>query len=309
MNRRNGVLVLHKPAGMTSHDCVMRVRRLFQTKKAGHTGTLDPEVSGVLPICIGHATRIVEYLQELPKTYEAVMRLGSSTTTEDATGEVLERVPVDASLITDERARSIFQQFLGEIEQVPPMYSAVKCNGKRLYDLAREGKVVERQPRIVTIYDLTLSSIRRGEETEIAFTCRCSKGTYIRTLCVDIGKALGFPAHMAHLVRTGSGPFTLADTCTLEELEQAREHGEDLSSYLVPIERALSFLPRFELPVTRKKAVLNGLETALPDTAIDEGSLVCLFSEGQLLGIHRVHKGPKGIYAKAEKVFPFEVGL
>ncbi|NGQ94056.1 tRNA pseudouridine(55) synthase TruB [Brevibacillus sp. SYP-B805] len=309
MNNPHGVLVVHKPAGMTSHDCVMRVRRLFQTKKAGHTGTLDPEVSGVLPVCIGHATRIVEYLQELPKTYEAVMCLGSSTTTEDATGDVLEQLPVDASVITEERVRAVFQRFLGEIEQVPPMYSAVKVKGKRLYDLAREGKTVERPPRTVTIYDLQLASIRAGEQVEIAFACRCSKGTYIRTLCVDIGKALGYPAHMSRLVRTGSGPFTLEDAVTLDALEKARERGEDLSAYLLPIEQALSFLPRHELPAARKKAVLNGLETSLPDAAFPEGSLVCLFSEGRLLGIHRVCKGPTGSYAKAEKVFPAEVGM
>ncbi|MFY0542740.1 tRNA pseudouridine(55) synthase TruB [Brevibacillus sp. H7] len=304
MSNINGVLVLQKPAGMTSHDCVARVRRLFGTKKVGHTGTLDPEVTGVLPICLGHATRLVEYIQDLPKTYEVVMTLGVSTTTEDATGEVLESKTVDASTITEERIRSVFQQFLGEMEQVPPMYSAVKVNGKRLYDLAREGLVVERKGRRVTIYDLTLHAIEAtGDTVRISFACTCSKGTYVRTLCVDLGRALGYPAHMAQLVRVKSGPFTLADAIPLAELEERLAQGADPNAFLLSIPRALSFLPRYEIAPERKKAVLNGLETALPGVSLEEGSLICLFSEGQLLGIHRVCYGPKGPYAKAEKVF------
>ncbi|TGV16767.1 tRNA pseudouridine(55) synthase TruB, partial [Mesorhizobium sp. M00.F.Ca.ET.186.01.1.1] len=147
MSSNHGVLVIDKPAGMTSHDCVARIRRLYGTKKVGHTGTLDPDVTGVLPICVGNATRLVEYLQELPKRYSVVMRLGSATTTEDASGEVLEQAQVDGASITQERIESLFASFLGEIEQVPPMFSAVKVNGKRLYDLAREGTVIERQAR------------------------------------------------------------------------------------------------------------------------------------------------------------------
>jgi len=308
MSQTHGVLVLHKQAGMTSHDCVARVRRLFQTKKVGHSGTLDPEVSGVLPICIGNATRIVEYLQEQPKTYRAVMRLGYTTTTEDATGEVLEKAEVDASSISEERVLAVLQSFLGPIEQVPPMYSAVKVNGKRLYDLAREGVVIERAARTVTIYELTLDSIQYGEYVEISFTCKCSKGTYIRTLCVDMGKALGYPAHMAHLIRTASGSFTLDQAITLEQVEELQKSGEDLGKRLIPIPDALSFLPRVEIPAARKKAVLNGLETTIHDSHLPEGSLVRLFSDGDFLGIHRVCQTPRGTYAKPEKVFQVEVG-
>jgi tRNA pseudouridine55 synthase len=309
MGEHNGVLVLRKPAGMTSHDCVARIRRLFGTKKVGHTGTLDPEVTGVLPICLGHATRLVEYIQDLPKTYQVIMLLGSTTTTEDATGEVVEEVAVDTASISEERVRSVFQQFLGEIEQIPPMYSAVKVNGKRLYDLAREGMIVERKGRRVTIYDLKLHEIEPvGHTVRISFTCTCSKGTYVRTLCVDLGRAMGYPAHMAQLVRVKSGPFSLSDSIPLEELEQRVSSGEDPSSFLLSIPQALSFLPRYEVAPERKKAVLNGLETALPGVKAEAGSLICLFSGEQLLGIHRVCYGPKGPYAKAEKVFPFEVG-
>lgn len=309
MSSVHGVLVLHKPAGMTSFDCVARVRKLFQTKRVGHTGTLDPEVTGVLPICLGYGTRIVEYIQELPKTYEVIMRLGASTTTEDAEGETVEKQPVDAFFVTEERVRSLFHQFTGEIEQIPPMYSAVRVNGKRLYDLAREGLVVERKARTVSIYELILHGITQNDDSvDLRFTCMCSKGTYVRTLCVDLGRALGYPAHMAHLIRVKSGPFTLADAVSFEQIEELSRQGGELSSLLVSIPEALSFIPKYEIASERKKAVLNGLETALPGIQAAEGSLLTLFSEGELLGIHRVCIGPKGPYAKAEKVFQGEVG-
>lgn len=303
MSNFHGVLVLHKPAGVTSHDCVAKVRRLFATKKVGHTGTLDPEVTGVLPICLGNATRIVEYLQEQSKTYEVVMRIGISTTTEDAQGEVLEQVPVEAASITVERMKELFQRFTGKIEQVPPMYSAVKVNGQRLYDLARQGVVVERKPRNVTIYELKLHEISAGDDQTVlvSFSCRCSKGTYIRTLCVDLGLAMGYPAHMAHLIRTQSGGFTLDQAITLSDLEAKLQSG-DTENLLYSMGEALDF-PRIQIPEERKAAVLNGLETSLQGVQVEEGSLVCLYAGEQLLGIHRVHAGNRGFVAKPEKVF------
>lgn len=308
MSNVSGVLVIDKPAGMTSHDCVAKIRRLYGTRKVGHTGTLDPEVTGVLPICLGHATRLVEYLQELPKRYDVVMRIGYSTTTEDATGEIVEKQEVDTASITEERVRAIFQQFLGEIEQVPPMFSAVKVNGKRLYDLAREGTVVERQARKVTIYDLVLQQVRVEQGmVDVRFTCTCSKGTYMRTLCVDLGRALGYPAHMKLLRRIKSGPFTEQDAIPLATLEEMAAHGGDLSQPLLSIREAVSFLPFVQVKPERVKAVLNGLPTGLPGVDAKEGSLICLFSGEQILGIHRVCRGDKGLYAKAEKVFPSEV--
>lgn len=308
MSNVSGVLVIDKPAGMTSHDCVARIRRLYGTRKVGHTGTLDPEVTGVLPICLGHATRLVEYLQELPKRYDVVMRIGYSTTTEDATGEMVEKQEVDTASITEERVKAVFQQFLGEIEQVPPMFSAVKVNGKRLYDLAREGTVVERQARKVTIYDLVLHEVcvEQGM-VDVHFTCTCSKGTYMRTLCVDLGRALGYPAHMKLLRRIKSGPFTEQDAIPLATLEELAAHGGDLSQPMLSIREAVSFLPFVQVKPERVKAVLNGLPTGLPAVDAKEGSLICLFSGEQLLGIHRVCRGDKGLYAKAEKVFPSEV--
>ncbi|GED29063.1 tRNA pseudouridine(55) synthase TruB [Brevibacillus centrosporus] len=308
MSNVNGVLVVDKPAGMTSHDCVSRIRRLYGTKKVGHTGTLDPDVTGVLPICLGQATRLVEYLQELPKRYDVVMRIGSSTTTEDASGEVIEQKEVDIASITKERVEELFQSFLGEIDQVPPMYSAVKVNGVRLYDLAREGTVIERQSRKVTIYELTLHDISAGDGVvDVSFTCTCSKGTYMRTLCVDLGRVLGYPAHMKLLRRIKSGPFTEGEAIPLQVLEEQAANGEDLSRHLVSIPQAMSFMPAFQVKPERVRAVRNGLVTALPGVNVEEGSLICLFSENELLGIHRVCRGEKGLFAKAEKVFPSEV--
>ena len=308
MRKVNGVVVIDKPAGMTSHDCVARIRRLYKTKKAGHTGTLDPDVTGVLPVCLGQATRLVEYLQELPKRYDVVMRIGCATTTEDAAGEVTQRQEVDPERITEERITSLFRSFLGEIEQVPPMYSAVKVNGKRLYELAREGTVIERQSRKVTLYELTLADIAvREQMVDVYFSCTCSKGTYMRTLCVDLGRALGYPAHMKQLRRTKSGPFAEQVAIPLEKLEEQASRGADLSAYVRPVREAVSFLPSFQVRPDRIKAVLNGLTTALPGVDLKEGSLVCLFAGERLLGIHRVCRGDKGLFAKAEKVFPSEV--
>lgn len=308
MSNVNGVLVIDKPAGMTSHDCVARIRRLYGTKKVGHTGTLDPDVTGVLPICVGHATRLVEYLQELPKRYDVVMRLGSTTTTEDASGEVVEQAGVDAASITRERIQALFESFLGEMEQVPPMFSAVKVNGKRLYDLAREGTVIERQARKVTLYELTLHKISvDGDTVDVAFTCTCSKGTYMRTLCVDLGRALGYPAHMKLLRRIKSGPFQEQEAIPLQQIEEQAASGEDISRHLVSIPQAISFLPSFQVKPERIKAVRNGLATALPGVTAEEGSLICLFAGEDLLGIHRVCCGDKGLFAKPEKVFPAEV--
>lgn len=308
MSDVNGVLVVDKPAGMTSHDCVARIRRLYGTKKVGHTGTLDPDVTGVLPICLGQATRIVQYLQDLPKRYEVVMRIGSSTTTEDASGEVIEQRSVNTAEITRERMEELLASFLGEIEQVPPMYSAVKVNGVRLYDLAREGAVVERAARKVTIYELTLGNIQPGDGVvDVSFTCTCSKGTYMRTLCVDLGRRLGYPAHMKLLRRIKSGPFVEEEAIPLAQLEESAADREELSRNLISIPKAMSFLPAIQVKPERVRAVRNGLATALPGVNAEEGSLICLFSGEELLGIHRVCRGDKGLFAKAEKVFSSEV--
>ncbi len=216
----NGILILHKPRGMTSHDCVMKIRRLFQTKKVGHTGTLDPDVNGVLPICIGKATKVVEYMSGYSKEYSGEVTIGYSTTTEDKSGEQVEVKKVTDRWSKDELLQ-VLDSFKGTITQIPPMYSAVKINGKKLYEYARAGQTVERPERRVTIHSLQLlSDISYKEDTaSFAFNVHCSKGTYVRTLAVDIGQKLGYPAHMSDLVRTASGPYSLQDSITFEELE------------------------------------------------------------------------------------------
>src|SRR3954451_9514072 len=207
-----GIIPLYKPKGMTSHDCVFKLRKILKMKRIGHTGTLDPDVTGVLPICIGKATKVAEYITDAGKAYEGEVTIGYSTSTEDASGEVIERKKVDRIILSSE-IMQIFQKLTGTITQTPPMYSAVKVNGKRLYEYARQGIEIERPTRLVTIYSIELLDeiLNNGETTSFRFRVACSKGTYIRTLAVMIGDALGFPAHMSELSRIRSATFSLSD--------------------------------------------------------------------------------------------------
>lgn len=289
MSDYHGVLPVWKPEDWTSHDVVAKVRRLIHVKRIGHTGTLDPKVVGVLPLCIGKATRIVEYLQEMPKQYEAVLRFGLSTDTEDLSGEVLKRS--DASHLTEEGIREAVQSFVGEIEQVPPMFSAVKVNGKRLYDLAREGKTVERQPRKVEIHNIDLLDMQLGtKEPEIRFLVECSKGTYIRTLCVDIGRKLGVPATMAELTRTISAGFVPSQCVTFQQIERAIMDGT-FESMLLSVEDAISYMPKIE--VSEKYATYAVTGRLIPVHALQPKPLtnvgVRLYDEqGTFYGIFEV---------------------
>lgn len=297
----HGIIPVRKAPGMTSHDVVARVRKLTGQKRVGHTGTLDPDVEGVLPVCLGQATRIVEYIQELPKRYRGTMVLGRSTDTEDATGEVVEERPLDRLHPND--VEEVFRRFHGKITQVPPMYSAVKVKGKRLYELAREGKEVERPSRQVTIYRLRATRIQpEGPYPEVDFDVICSRGTYVRTLCVDLGKMLGFPAHMARLIRVESGPFVLDDAVTLEELAEVAAEGK-WEEVLCPIDAALGHLPAAVVSGRDEAGVLNGLP--LEWGPIGEGDW-----EGRLIRVYGDNHGFCGIYrlknngvALAEKVF------
>jgi len=253
-----GVLPILKPTGWTSHDVVAKARRILGVKRIGHTGTLDPAVTGVLPLCVGRATRFVEYLQDLPKQYEAVLVIGIATDTEDMEGTIVAQS--DDIVLTEAQIREALFSFQGEIDQVPPMYSAVKVDGKRLYELAREGKEVERKSRRVTIYELELLSTKlSGGEgfPEIAFRVTCSKGTYIRTLCVDIGRRLGFPAAMKSLVRTQTGNFSLSDCVTLEQLAELASKGE-AGAKLIPGDQAIGHLPAIKLTAEQSKHGLQG---------------------------------------------------
>ena len=213
----NGIVIIDKPAGWTSQDVTARLRRVFGTRRIGHGGTLDPMATGVLPVFVGRGTRGVEFFEHAEKTYETELLLGVATDTEDTTGTVRARREVS---VTQEQLTEVLERFRGEIMQIPPMYSALKVNGQKLCDLARKGRQVERQPRPVTIHELTLLS-REGDTLHLRV--RCSKGTYIRTLCADIGEALGCGGCMQALRRTQAGEYTIAEAVPLQQLLEAAE--------------------------------------------------------------------------------------
>lgn len=256
----NGFLNLNKPFGMTSHDVVARVRRLVgRGVKVGHAGTLDPAATGVLPVALGQATRLVEYLTDMRKGYRATVRLGATTTTDDAEGEVVESRPVPA--IDAAYLEQSLQRFRGTIAQVPPMYSALHHEGKRLYDLARAGETVERSPREVTIYHLE-STGSQGDPALLIFDVTCSKGTYIRALARDLGEVLGCGAHLAGLERTFVGTFALANAVDLATLQAEPSH---INERLLPLEIAVADWPAVYLDDHQAAWVSNGRAISLAD--------------------------------------------
>ncbi|MGN7174972.1 tRNA pseudouridine(55) synthase TruB [Paenibacillus sp. FSL R5-0490] len=298
-----GILPLFKPKGMTSHDCVFRLRKILRMKRIGHTGTLDPDVTGVLPICLGRATKVAEYITDAGKSYEGEVTIGFSTTTEDASGEVVERKEV-SSPITRNQVMKVLQSMTGEITQTPPMYSAVKVNGKRLYEYARQGIEVERPSRKVTIYSIELLDEREmfeGENITFRFRVACSKGTYIRTLAVMIGSELGYPAHMSELVRIQSASLTLEDCLTFEEIEDRAEKGT-MDEVLRPMESALSHLPKFHISDKVAEKVKNGAVLTIPDHLYDtKGPIAVEVEEGLVLAIYEHHPRKPG-FMKPVKV-------
>lgn len=253
----NGIINLKKEAGMTSHDAVFKLRKILGTKKIGHGGTLDPDVVGVLPIAVGKATRMVEFMQDEGKIYEGEITLGYSTTTEDASGEVVAETPVLSPLdekLVDEAIASL----TGPITQIPPMYSAVKVNGRKLYEYARAGQEVERPERQVIIYSFERTSPICYEDKLARFTFRvkCSKGTYIRTLSVDLGEKLGYAAHMSHLTRTSAAGLQLDDALTLNEIEEKVQAGE--LDFLHPLEIGTGDLVKVNLTPEQAEEVRFG---------------------------------------------------
>ncbi|GIO22008.1 tRNA pseudouridine(55) synthase TruB [Oceanobacillus sp. J11TS1] len=258
----NGILPLWKPKGMTSFDCVAKCRRYFNTKKVGHTGTLDPEVEGVLPICIGNATKIVPFLTDTKKIYLGTVALGTTTETEDATGKVIEEKEV-VSMPTKTEIENALQKFQGAIQQIPPMYSAVKVNGKKLYEYARANEEVERPVREVFIHDIQLLAIDDKKNTFDLYV-ECSKGTYIRTLCVDIGKVLGYPAHMHQLERIKTGSFSKKNTVTFAMIEEAAAENKQ-EQLLSPISEGLGHLLHKEVNEALKVRIKNGQKLAISD--------------------------------------------
>ena len=299
----NGILPLWKERGMTSHDCVFKLRKILRTKKVGHTGTLDPGVEGVLPICIGQATRIAEYLTDAGKTYEAIISIGRSTTTEDAEGETVEE-DLTIKNFSREQVLEVLASLTGVIEQTPPMFSAVKVNGKRLYEYARKGETVERPTRQVTIYDLELlDEVELYEGKEITFPVRiaCSKGTYIRTLAVQIGEALGYPAHMKELVRTASGTFTRDNCFTLAQVAELMD-AEQVTTCILPVEYALADYPYIEITAANEKEIFNG--QVLPaDALLNSHDKIVYGINGKAVAVYQAHPTKDGLM-KPHKMFP-----
>lgn len=247
----NGVINVYKEKGYTSHDVVAKLRGILKQKKIGHTGTLDPEAEGVLPVCLGNATKLCDMLTEKRKEYIAEFLCGVVTDTQDMTGTVLSRSKTD---LTEEAVRTVIMSFLGESDQIPPMYSACKVNGRRLYELAREGKEVERKARRITIYELEILGM---ELPNVTIRVLCSKGTYIRTLCHDIGQKLGCGAAMQSLLRTRVERFTLADARRLDEIKEFWEKDE-IGRILLPVDAMFETLPAITVTPFFLTALQNG---------------------------------------------------
>lgn len=292
----DGVLVVRKEKGYTSHDVVAKLRGILHMKKIGHTGTLDPDAEGVLPVVLGKATKLVDLLTEKEKTYEAVMYLGVETDTQDMTGTVLRELPVS---VTEEEVAAVAKQFLGEQQQIPPMYSAVKVNGKKLYEFAREGITVERKPRKVCFYQI---QILETVFPRVKFSVTCSKGTYIRTLCHDIGRRLGCGACMEELLRTRSGQFTLEDSLTLEEIRQCAEQG-NLEEHIKDIQEILEDYPVLCCTVEADRLLVNGnsLKEACLTQQSREGWVRMCTSSGSFMGIYQWD--PKSFCYRPVKMF------
>ena len=292
----DGILPLWKEKGMTSFDCVFKVRRLLQTKKVGHSGTLDPEVDGVLPICVGKATKVVEYLLESNKVYQGEICLGIATETEDAHGEIVKQEEI-ITPFTIEEIDAMMETFKGEIIQIPPMYSAVKVNGKRLYEYARKGETVERPERRVKIYEFKRTSTPVYDEAskiqKWSFEVSCSKGTYVRTLAVDLGEKLGVPAHMSQLTRIKSGPFVSEQCVTLSQLEALVEQNQ-AQSVLRPLEEVFETYPRVDVPEEFVTKVKNGaiLTTAELPQVIEPSTF---YIEDELIALYGPHPEKKGL--------------
>lgn len=285
----DGIIPLWKEKGLTSHDCVIQLRRILRTKKVGHTGTLDPDVEGVLPICIGQATKIVPFLTNTKKTYVAEVTVGFSTTTEDASGNIVE-YKTPKNLLSEDTVGAVLETFVGDISQVVPLYSAVKVKGRKLYEYARENIAIDRPTRTVTIEHITFipGSLKKDKDLiRFSFEVSCSKGTYIRTLCADIGKALGYPAHMSSLVRTATGSFTGEHTFTMKEIRKKEELGE-IVDVLAPISAGVTHLKRLEVDRETAQKVVYGQKLVKPNSIQTDLPFRIEYRD-QLLAIYQQH--------------------
>ena len=305
----NGIINIYKEKGFTSHDVVAKLRGIMKQKKIGHTGTLDPQAMGVLPVCLGNATKLCDMMVEKEKEYIAQACLGIMTDTQDITGTVLEQKQV---MVGKKQLEEALQEFVGEYDQIPPMYSALKVNGKKLYELAREGKEVERKPRRVEIYAIELLEVRIPY---FSIRVRCSKGTYIRTLCHDIGLKLGTLATMTELTRTKSGQFSLENALTLGQvekyMEEYRQHKRDaLAELVLPVDSFFSDCRALALRANYEKLVFNGnpfdkkcLREEFQDIREEDGEKYRVYTgNGRFTGVYEYRK-------KEGKFYPFKMFL
>lgn len=307
----DGILPLWKERGQTSHDCVFKLRKILQTKKVGHSGTLDPDVDGVLPICIGKGTKVVEYLVDSGKRYTGEITLGISTTTEDASGEVVEEVRLDAPFTVAEIDEAM-AQMTGTITQIPPMYSAVKVKGKRLYEYARNNETVERPERKAVISAFSRISdpvydAQKGTQSW-RFDVSCGKGTYVRTLAVDTGKNLGVPSHMSDLTRLASGGFTKERAVTIDEVRTAMENGT-IDELLLPIEYGVADFEQVAIDEALWGKVRNGMRLSYRDLGLTDRpeQLIAIFYLNKLVSIYKAHDKYHDI-VKPAKVIRTEIG-
>lgn len=301
----NGFVNILKPPGMTSHDVVSWIRKKLRQKKIGHTGTLDPGVAGVLPICLGTATRLAEYVSSRSKSYRGEITFGMSTDSQDAYGEVIQ--VKDCNNLSMEEFLKVLPKFTGEISQIPPMVSAVRVQGQRLYELARKGIVIERTPRYITVFQLEILKTHwQLPHPKAVFDVTCSSGTYVRTLCHDIGQELGVGAFLSFLVRTGSSDFEIAQAWTLEEITRLIDEGD--FSFVLPPQKGIFFLPPVIVNQDEAKVVRHGNSIILREKEFISGQVVRIENEkGILLAVGRMITDKSGVpMIKPEKVLSSE---
>ena len=279
----DGIIVLNKPKGCTSHDIVRRVKKALNSKKVGHTGTLDPNATGVLPILIGNGTKLSKYLINHDKEYVVTLQLGKKTTTADIEGEILEEKAVDIEMLSNESIKNVLANFVGKINQVPPIYSAIKVNGKKLYEYARKNETVEIAPREIEIYNIELIQVNVNEK-QVIFKVECSKGTYIRSLCEDIAEKLNTVGYMKELQRTKVGQFDISDSIKIEELEDNINNEEFFNSNFISIEKFFkNSYPKNEIYVDNRKLelLINGV---MLNYNLSDG-LYRIYNENTFIGI------------------------
>lgn len=292
----DGIIIFYKPKGITSHGVVSFFRKLLNIKKIGHTGTLDPNAEGVLPICIGKATRVSEYLLTEDKEYIGKLVLGKSTDTQDKYGTTIK---TSSKKVSADEIQDSFNKFRGNILQTPPMYSSLKHNGKKLYELAREGKTIERQARNITIYELNIENIYKNKE--VSFYVKCSKGSYIRTLCNDIGEDLGTFGYMSDLLRVGVGPFKIENAYKKEQIENLSI--SEIKKIILPIDSGLMKFRKIEIPSEFFNKLINGVRIEINNSEYQVGDILRVYSKHKFIGIGEIIRNDYLKLLKMNKVF------